>query len=549
MSKRGATSSAGKPAKARSRFMSRKYRIVQLGGSFTPYTLTKASASFAINVTLQNQMNKAGSGPTMASVISGYERTISGSKVLAIFKNQYSSNTLVAGDFVAKNTTAVVPGKMTLMRTPCMYTLIVSGTTSQVSSTTLRKLTASATAPKFVTTGTTQRAVFTSVALNAKITTTTMRAAGGTGSGGATPYVSGVTPTLAINVTLQAQMNKAGSGPKLLDVINGYEKQIAGSQVIGIYRNQYTSNKLVATEFVPRNTTSPVSGAMTTLRSPSRYTLIVSGSTTQVSATTLRKLTASATAPKFTTTGTTKKPVFYAVALNTKITADTMKAGMSSGTGTTPAAGTTPRASTTPASTTANAALNNIAELARPPPLEEFIRMVANSKNQYKEITDAQKDAYNPLVSNDITPKTQLIGNGTFVYDYFPVSSISNPNAEVIYMVASPLYDNKDPTQTVVAILKKNKSLFSPGSTGVTADMPGPQVASEIDKVVGQSLIQPQALLLAAQKIFTNLPPPFLAKFAPVTADAKTAVTAVSNAKTKYDALIKTFMSTPGRIT
>ena len=288
---------------------------------------------------------------------------------------------------------------------------------------------------------------------------------------------------------------------------------------------------------------------MTTLRSPSRYTLIVSGSTTQVSATTLKKLTASATAPKFTTTGTTKKSVFYAVALNTKITAATMKAGMSSGTGTTPAAGTTPRAATTPASTTANTALNNIAELARPPPFDDFLRMVAKSTNQYKEITDAQKDAYNPIVSNDIEPKTQLVNNETFVYDFFPVSSISNPNAETIYMVASPKTAGKDPTQIVVDILRKHKTLFSPGSTGITANMPGPQVASQIDKVVGQTLIQPQALLLAAQKIFTNLPPPFLAKFAPVTADAKTAITAVSNAKTKYDALIKTFTSTPGPIT
>ena len=518
---------------------------MQLGGSFTAYVLTKASATYAINVTLQNQMNKAGSGPTMQSVITGYEKVITGSKVLAIYKNQYTTSTLPAGDFVAKGTTAVVAGKKTLMGTACMYTLIVSGTASQVSSTTLKKLTASTTAPKFVTTGTTQRAVFSSVALNTKITTATMR--GSAPGNGLKPYtLTAASATFAINATLQNQMNKAGSGPTMQSVITGYEKVITGSKVIGIYKNQYSTNTLAAGDFVAKGTSAVVAGKKTLMGTACMYTLIVSGTAAQVSSTTLKKLTASTTAPKFVTTGTTQRAVFSSVALNTKITTATMRATGGTTTTTNTTITTTPKPAT---STTGNANLNNIAELARPPTFEAFVSAVAKSSTKYREITDAQKDAYNPEVSNDITPKIFMAGNDVVVYDYFPVSSISNPNAETIYMVASPKITGKDPADTIVGILKANQSLFTPGSTGVTANMPGPQVASQIDKVVGTSLIQPQALLLAAQKIFTNLPPPFLAKFAPVNADAKAAITAVSNAKTKYDALITTFNNTPGPVT
>jgi hypothetical protein len=183
------------------------------------------------------------------------------------------------------------------------------------------------------------------------------------------------------------------------------------------------------------------------------------------------------------------------------------------------------------------------------PLFAEFVRSVANSSTKYSEISAAQKDEYNPEVSNDITPKVFDVGNQTFiVYDYFPVTSPTNPNAESVYMIAAPKLSGKNNDDTIIEILKANKTLFSPGSTGITANMTGPQIASSIEKAVKDTLSQPQSLLMAADKVFTNLPAFIQPKFTKVLSGTKAAVTAVTSAKLAYDTAIKGINSTPGTV-
>ena len=190
--------------------------------------------------------------------------------------------------------------------------------------------------------------------------------------------------------------------------------------------------------------------------------------------------------------------------------------------------------------------LNTLADLSAPPTFDKFVSQVAASANKYSEITDAQKDVYNPEVSNDITPKLFMAPGGVIVYDYFPVPIPSNPNAESIFMIASPKVTGKDPADTIVEILTRNKDIFIPGNTGINANMPGPQVAGLMEKTIKDSLSTPSSLLVTANKVFEKLPAPFLSKFSQVRAQTAAAATAAATAKKMYDSEIAKLNNTPG---
>jgi hypothetical protein len=78
--------------------------------------------------------------------------------------------------------------------------------------------------------------------------------------------------------------------------------------------------------------------------------------------------------------------------------------------------------------------------------------------------------------------------------------------------------------------------------------MSGTQIAASIEKTIKDTLSQPQSLLLAADKVFKNLPSFIQPKFNKVVSGTTEALSAVSKAKVEYDTVISNLNKTTGTV-